>query len=152
MIRQPRRFLPSLQVILPSFRNLFIPVFLNCWLAKHALENMIVSEALSPHPIFSLLSSRRCCYVILLACDCSSLSVPFQLTSSFCHEGKTLTKHLKLHLGLGIYVFHIPCLHLCDDIQACFTLFNKLSPSLLYIFQHSIFHYASTVFYPHFTL
>ncbi|XP_028842067.1 potassium channel subfamily T member 2 isoform X2 [Denticeps clupeoides] len=28
-------------VILPSVRNLFIPVFLNCWLAKHALENMI---------------------------------------------------------------------------------------------------------------
>uniref|UniRef100_A0A671YWG0 Potassium sodium-activated channel subfamily T member 2b n=1 Tax=Sparus aurata TaxID=8175 RepID=A0A671YWG0_SPAAU len=28
-------------VILPSFKNLFIPVFLNCWLAKHALENMI---------------------------------------------------------------------------------------------------------------
>uniref|UniRef100_A0A8C2L0D6 RCK N-terminal domain-containing protein n=1 Tax=Cyprinus carpio TaxID=7962 RepID=A0A8C2L0D6_CYPCA len=28
-------------VILPSLRNLFIPVFLNCWLAKHALENMI---------------------------------------------------------------------------------------------------------------
>uniref|UniRef100_A0ACB8F3M8 Uncharacterized protein n=1 Tax=Sphaerodactylus townsendi TaxID=933632 RepID=A0ACB8F3M8_9SAUR len=27
----------------PSLRNLFIPVFLNCWLAKHALENMIVS-------------------------------------------------------------------------------------------------------------
>ncbi|GAA6065012.1 potassium channel subfamily T member 2 [Tachysurus ichikawai] len=31
-------------VILPSLRNLFIPVFLNCWLAKHALENMIVSK------------------------------------------------------------------------------------------------------------
>ncbi|XP_017161609.1 potassium channel subfamily T member 2 [Poecilia reticulata] len=28
-------------VILPSLRNIFIPVFLNCWLAKHALENMI---------------------------------------------------------------------------------------------------------------
>uniref|UniRef100_A0A3P8VHX0 Potassium channel subfamily T member 2-like n=1 Tax=Cynoglossus semilaevis TaxID=244447 RepID=A0A3P8VHX0_CYNSE len=28
-------------VILPSLKNLFIPVFLNCWLAKHALENMI---------------------------------------------------------------------------------------------------------------
>uniref|UniRef100_H2UA61 Potassium sodium-activated channel subfamily T member 2b n=1 Tax=Takifugu rubripes TaxID=31033 RepID=H2UA61_TAKRU len=28
-------------VILPDFRNLFIPVFLNCWLAKHSLENMI---------------------------------------------------------------------------------------------------------------
>ncbi|XP_048846562.1 potassium channel subfamily T member 2 [Brienomyrus brachyistius] len=28
-------------VCLPSLRNLFIPVFLNCWLAKHALENMI---------------------------------------------------------------------------------------------------------------
>ncbi|XP_041091746.1 potassium channel subfamily T member 2 isoform X3 [Polyodon spathula] len=28
-------------VVLPSLRNLFIPVFLNCWLAKHALENMI---------------------------------------------------------------------------------------------------------------
>ncbi|XP_062970628.1 potassium channel subfamily T member 2 isoform X3 [Cynocephalus volans] len=25
----------------PSLRNLFVPVFLNCWLAKHALENMI---------------------------------------------------------------------------------------------------------------
>ena len=24
-------------------RNLFIPVFLNCWLAKHSLENMFVS-------------------------------------------------------------------------------------------------------------
>ncbi|KAL2101607.1 hypothetical protein ACEWY4_003368 [Coilia grayii] len=31
----------ELGVILPSLRNLFIPVFLNCWLAKHALENMI---------------------------------------------------------------------------------------------------------------
>ncbi|KAG9279041.1 potassium channel subfamily T member 2-like [Astyanax mexicanus] len=31
-------------VICPSLRNLFIPVFLNCWLAKHALENMIVRE------------------------------------------------------------------------------------------------------------
>uniref|UniRef100_H3BXI5 Potassium sodium-activated channel subfamily T member 2b n=1 Tax=Tetraodon nigroviridis TaxID=99883 RepID=H3BXI5_TETNG len=28
-------------VILPAFRNFFIPVFLNCWLAKHSLENMI---------------------------------------------------------------------------------------------------------------
>ncbi|TNN58676.1 Potassium channel subfamily T member 1 [Liparis tanakae] len=28
----------------PSIRNIFIPVFLNCWLAKCALENMIVSE------------------------------------------------------------------------------------------------------------
>ncbi|KAM8929904.1 potassium channel subfamily T member 2 isoform 2-T2 [Pelodytes ibericus] len=25
----------------PPIRNLFVPVFLNCWLAKHALENMI---------------------------------------------------------------------------------------------------------------
>ncbi|XP_026518327.1 potassium channel subfamily T member 1-like, partial [Terrapene carolina triunguis] len=28
-------------VFWPPLRNLFIPVFLNCWLAKHALENMI---------------------------------------------------------------------------------------------------------------
>ncbi|XP_059588334.1 potassium channel subfamily T member 2 isoform X1 [Alligator mississippiensis] len=28
-------------VLWPPLRNLFIPVFLNCWLAKHALENMI---------------------------------------------------------------------------------------------------------------
>lgn len=26
-------------------RNLFIPVFLNCWLAKHSLENMFVSTS-----------------------------------------------------------------------------------------------------------
>ncbi|NXT35187.1 KCNT2 protein, partial [Pelecanoides urinatrix] len=29
------------QIFWPVLRNLFIPVFLNCWLAKHALENMI---------------------------------------------------------------------------------------------------------------
>ncbi|XP_075566727.1 potassium channel subfamily T member 2 isoform X3 [Pelecanus crispus] len=28
-------------IFCPVLRNLFIPVFLNCWLAKHALENMI---------------------------------------------------------------------------------------------------------------
>ncbi|KAG5344182.1 KCNT2 protein, partial [Acromyrmex heyeri] len=29
-----------LQLLYPPMRNLFIPVFLNCWLAKHSLENM----------------------------------------------------------------------------------------------------------------
>lgn len=68
------------QVILPSFRNLFIPVFLNCWLAKHALENMIVSKP-SPHPILPLLSSQHLFYVILLACNFSFLSLLFHFTS-----------------------------------------------------------------------
>lgn len=27
-------------IFYPPFRNLFVPVFLNCWLAKYALENM----------------------------------------------------------------------------------------------------------------
>jgi hypothetical protein len=31
------------QLLWPPLRNLFIPVFLNCWLAKHSLENMFVS-------------------------------------------------------------------------------------------------------------
>ncbi|XP_059710464.1 potassium channel subfamily T member 2 isoform X6 [Haemorhous mexicanus] len=31
----------SYKIFWPVLRNLFIPVFLNCWLAKHALENMI---------------------------------------------------------------------------------------------------------------
>jgi potassium channel subfamily T protein 1 len=30
----------TLTIFYPPLRNLFIPVFLNCWLAKHALENM----------------------------------------------------------------------------------------------------------------
>ena len=30
------------QILYPPWRNLFIPVFLNCWLAKAALENMLV--------------------------------------------------------------------------------------------------------------
>uniref|UniRef100_H0UYT7 Potassium sodium-activated channel subfamily T member 2 n=1 Tax=Cavia porcellus TaxID=10141 RepID=H0UYT7_CAVPO len=30
-----------ISIFWPSLRNLFVPVFLNCWLAKHALENMI---------------------------------------------------------------------------------------------------------------
>uniref|UniRef100_A0A8C6HKH8 RCK N-terminal domain-containing protein n=1 Tax=Mus spicilegus TaxID=10103 RepID=A0A8C6HKH8_MUSSI len=34
-------FLLIFQIFWPTLRNLFVPVFLNCWLAKHALENMI---------------------------------------------------------------------------------------------------------------
>ncbi|XP_035301494.1 potassium channel subfamily T member 2 isoform X3 [Cricetulus griseus] len=30
-----------ISIFWPTLRNLFVPVFLNCWLAKHALENMI---------------------------------------------------------------------------------------------------------------
>lgn len=36
-------FLPSLKIFWAPWRNIFVPVFLNCWLAKGALENMIVS-------------------------------------------------------------------------------------------------------------
>uniref|UniRef100_A0A7N6FH97 RCK N-terminal domain-containing protein n=1 Tax=Anabas testudineus TaxID=64144 RepID=A0A7N6FH97_ANATE len=54
-------------VILPSLRNLFIPVFLNCWLAKHALENMIVSKALATCPTSSSVSNL---YIILSCCIC----------------------------------------------------------------------------------
>lgn len=31
------------QILWPPMRNLFIPIFLNCWLAKRSLENMFVS-------------------------------------------------------------------------------------------------------------
>ncbi|CAG2066203.1 unnamed protein product, partial [Timema podura] len=34
----------------PPLRNLFIPVFLNCWLAKQSLENMFVSRTLVINP------------------------------------------------------------------------------------------------------
>ncbi|KAK9882012.1 hypothetical protein WA026_018863 [Henosepilachna vigintioctopunctata] len=30
----------TLTIFYPPLRNLFIPVFLNCWLAKRSLENM----------------------------------------------------------------------------------------------------------------
>ncbi|XP_057341472.1 potassium channel subfamily T member 2 isoform X9 [Microplitis mediator] len=30
----------TITILYPPMRNLFIPVFLNCWLAKHSLENM----------------------------------------------------------------------------------------------------------------
>ncbi|XP_011636876.1 potassium channel subfamily T member 1-like isoform X4 [Pogonomyrmex barbatus] len=30
----------TITLLYPPMRNLFIPVFLNCWLAKHSLENM----------------------------------------------------------------------------------------------------------------
>uniref|UniRef100_A0A8C0UHW1 Potassium sodium-activated channel subfamily T member 1 n=1 Tax=Cyanistes caeruleus TaxID=156563 RepID=A0A8C0UHW1_CYACU len=43
----------------PPLRNLFIPVFLNCWLAKYALENMIVSVPLCP-AVMALFPSRTC--------------------------------------------------------------------------------------------
>lgn len=32
-----------LKIFWEPLRNIFVPVFLNCWLAKGALENMIVS-------------------------------------------------------------------------------------------------------------
>lgn len=36
-------FMPSSQILWSPLRNLFIPIFLNCWLAKRSLENMFVS-------------------------------------------------------------------------------------------------------------
>nr|CAD7589205.1 unnamed protein product [Timema genevievae] len=39
-----------LTLLWPPLRNLFIPVFLNCWLAKQSLENMFVSRALAINP------------------------------------------------------------------------------------------------------
>lgn len=42
-----------ISIFWPSLRNLFVPVFLNCWLAKHALENMIkLRQELLPKGIF----------------------------------------------------------------------------------------------------
>nr|CAD7195624.1 unnamed protein product [Timema douglasi] len=38
------------KLLWPPLRNLFIPVFLNCWLAKQSLENMFVSRALAISP------------------------------------------------------------------------------------------------------
>lgn len=37
-------FFSYLQIFFPPLRHLFIPIFLNCWLAKHSLENMFVSS------------------------------------------------------------------------------------------------------------
>lgn len=34
-----------LKIFWHPLKNIFVPVFLNCWLAKGALENMIVSNA-----------------------------------------------------------------------------------------------------------
>lgn len=78
-------FCISCQVILPSFRNLFIPVFLNCWLAKHALENMIVSAAqkkpkkTSPS---SLLPARSSHNHSLLLCFCVEEKKPSRCSQS----------------------------------------------------------------------
>uniref|UniRef100_A0A8C1HZY4 Potassium sodium-activated channel subfamily T member 1b n=1 Tax=Cyprinus carpio carpio TaxID=630221 RepID=A0A8C1HZY4_CYPCA len=43
----------------PPLRNIFVPVFLNCWLAKSALENMIVSSFCSCGVSFVILC-RAC--------------------------------------------------------------------------------------------
>ncbi|KAK9712045.1 Ion channel [Popillia japonica] len=42
----------TLTVFYPPIRNLFIPVFLNCWLAKHSLENMFVTSKKEIHGCF----------------------------------------------------------------------------------------------------
>lgn len=107
----------SFQVTLPSLRNLFIPVFLNCWLAKHTLENMIVSEALSPNPNFfhyfhlNIAVMLFCWHAIAPLCLCRFSSPA--LSAMKVNQSQTLK--------LGINVIHRPCLHHCYEIKACFT-------------------------------
>uniref|UniRef100_A0A667YNV8 Potassium sodium-activated channel subfamily T member 1 n=1 Tax=Myripristis murdjan TaxID=586833 RepID=A0A667YNV8_9TELE len=43
-------------------RNIFVPVFLNCWLAKCALENMIVSTFQDDRPTYC--SAYRNCWIV----------------------------------------------------------------------------------------
>nr|XP_042700316.1 potassium channel subfamily T member 2 isoform X3 [Chrysemys picta bellii] len=52
-------------VFWPPLRNLFIPVFLNCWLAKHALENMIQNDL---HRAIQRTHSAMFNQVLILVC------------------------------------------------------------------------------------
>lgn len=100
---KPTEALSSWQVILPSLRNLFIPVFLNCWLAKHSLENMIVSEGLSPCQLFILPSSVH--LHISVGMHQLSLSLSVWFGRFFFHECTSDAEQLNSHLLLKLFTF-----------------------------------------------
>lgn len=124
-------------MILPSLRNLFIPVFLNCWLAKHALENMIVSKALATCPTSSSVSNLY----IILSC--------WHAIAHLCqHESKSVNKHLTLQPGFGneVLSFLSPSvlLHPANKLILYSKYFNLLFGTFKYFiccccFLHSIF-------------
>uniref|UniRef100_A0A673J079 Potassium channel subfamily T member 2-like n=1 Tax=Sinocyclocheilus rhinocerous TaxID=307959 RepID=A0A673J079_9TELE len=104
-------------VILPSLRNLFIPVFLNCWLAKHALENMINDLHRAIQRTHSAMFNQ---VLILISTLCNLDNFTAQITHIFTQ--KALEQKYKLH----IYTFKpfcpinqfkfLPCVYFADHV------------------------------------
>lgn len=56
------------QIFYIPIRNVFVPVFLNCWLAKAALENMLVSTLLLHCELFENPGAHICTYKYIFMC------------------------------------------------------------------------------------
>uniref|UniRef100_T1J7B9 RCK N-terminal domain-containing protein n=1 Tax=Strigamia maritima TaxID=126957 RepID=T1J7B9_STRMM len=74
----------------PPLRNLFIPVFLNCWLAKHALENMFNDLHRAMQRSQSALSQQ------LMILSATLLCLVFTSVCGFQHFQRAGHKHLNL--------------------------------------------------------
>lgn len=77
----------------PPLRNLFVPVFLNCWLAKYALENMFNdlhramqrSQSALSHQL-TILMATLLCLVFTSVCGVQH----FQRAGTLLHQFKIL--------------------------------------------------------------
>ncbi|XP_051556006.1 potassium channel subfamily T member 2 [Myxocyprinus asiaticus] len=55
-------------IFYPPIRNLFIPVFLNCWLAKHALENLVNNLHRAIHRSLSAMFNQILILISTIVC------------------------------------------------------------------------------------
>eukprot|EP00079_Xenopus_tropicalis_P034927 XP_017948698.1 PREDICTED: potassium channel subfamily T member 2 [Xenopus tropicalis] len=117
----------------PPLRNLFVPVFLNCWLAKHALENMINdlhraiqrTQSAMFNQVLILISTLLCLiftwqdYYVVILCPAEMdvqvrrvLQIPMWSQRVIYLQGSALKDQDLLRAKM-------------DDAEACFILSNR---------------------------
>ncbi|XP_026667395.1 potassium channel subfamily T member 1 isoform X2 [Ceratina calcarata] len=80
----------TITLLYPPMRNLFIPVFLNCWLAKHSLENMFNDLHRAMQKSQSALSQQ------LMILSATLLCLVFTSVCGFQHFQRAGHRHLNL--------------------------------------------------------
>jgi hypothetical protein len=99
------------QVFFPSLRHLFIPVFLNCWLAKHSLENMFNDLHRAMQKSQSALSQQLTILSATLLCLVFTRFVYFSflLVIKYC---KNIFLHFAPYSVCGIQHFQVRLLEI----------------------------------------
>ncbi|XP_076316319.1 potassium channel subfamily T member 2-like isoform X2 [Tachypleus tridentatus] len=98
----------------PPLRNLFIPVFLNCWLAKHALENMFNDLHRALQRSQSALSQRLMVLSVTLLC------LIFTSVCGYQHFQRAGSLHVNLFESLYFVVVTFSTVGYGDYRPDCF--------------------------------